>query len=455
MPSSNKIIFWICPECGHNWYSAPNWRFDKKGDSNRVGPCPCCTGKAVHSETAFNSLGVLVPWILDEWDYDNNLVSPKEILPRSHQNINWICKVCDDHWSAKPADRVNKNYSKGTGCPTCSGQKLHRNGNNSLFSLSPEIAKELHPEKNGGISAKEILNGSHDKMWWLCAECEYEWCVPVGNRTGISGTGCAACSNLKIKPDKSNSLALIAPWSIEEWSEKNTGLTPWDIAYSSHKKIWWCCPNCEHEYKAQVNTKVREDGTKFKSCSACVNRVVKPDKSNSLAYLRPDLISEWHSDNPDEPHEITLGSNKMRKWKCRQGHVWNAQVAKRKFHGCNTCAISGFKFYYPASVYVLKIITEHDSFYKSGITNRDANVRMNEILRSAKNAYGSCEVELYYEIRINLGIFAKNIEDYLESNAPRYIPSLIFDGSTECYISDTTEFINMAISEFEYSDFLI
>ena len=456
LPSSNKIVFWICPECGHNWYSAPNWRFDKKGDSNRVGPCPCCTGQAVHSETAFNSLEVKVPWILDEWDYERNDLSPREILPRSHHSIYWICRDCDDHWQAQPAWRVKSDFTPDNGCPCCKGDKLHRNGNNSLLSMYPDIAREWHPEKNGELTPDKVVHGTHQSVWWLCTECHYEWKVPVGSRTGKRQTGCKACDNQVVKPDKSNSLAIVAPWTLKEWNyEKNGDTTPHDLTFSSASMRWWTCPDCGYAFPALVNSRVNSDGSMKNRCGVCANRVVHPDGRNSLATVRPDLVLEWHSENPDSPHDLTFGSNKVRKWICKEGHTWNAPIVRRKISGCKSCAKYGFKRDYPGSIYVLKFQTNEGDFYKAGITNRTVNERMRQIFRSAKKVYKSCEVTKLIDIRFDFGRYPDDIETEIEINGSRYYPSKKFDGYEECYDSNPYDLIMKIIERDKLLDHIV
>ena len=115
LPSSGKMAYWRCSECRHVWNTKPNQRCDSAGNQMYGGGCPCCAGQAVNSETAFNSLESKVPWILEEWDYDLNEVSPNEILPRSHVDIHWICKVCSHDWIAKPGSRVVLNLRRVLG----------------------------------------------------------------------------------------------------------------------------------------------------------------------------------------------------------------------------------------------------------------------------------------------------------------------------------------------------
>ncbi len=456
LPSSNKTVHWKCNTCSHVWKSKPNQRCDARGENKYGGGCPCCSGQVVHSETAFNSLEVKVPWILDEWDYERNDISPREILPRSHQSIHWVCKDCDDHWEAQPAWRVKSDFTPHNGCPCCQGQKLHRNGSNSLSTMYPDIAREWHPEKNGQLTPDKVLHGTHKSVWWLCSECNYEWKVPVGSRTGKQKSGCKACDNQAIKPDKSNSLAVVAPWTLAEWNyEKNGDTTPHDVVFRSSSRRWWTCPECDYVFPAVVYSRVNPDGSMKNRCGVCANRVVHPDGRNSLATIRPDLVSEWHSENPDSPHDLTFGSNKVRKWICKEGHVWNAPVARRKLSGCKSCAKFGFKTDYPASIYVLQIETDVRTFYKAGITNRAVNDRMKQIHRSVTKVLSSCKTTKLRDYRFEFGGIAADIEEEINLRGVRYSPGKKFDGYEECYEVDPTELILEIIQRENLSDKIV
>ncbi|MFU2400132.1 MAG: zinc-ribbon domain-containing protein [Clostridiales bacterium] len=48
--------------------------------------------------------------------------------------------------------------------------------------------------------------------------------------------------------------ALLAKWDIE----RNLPLTPDDVTFGSHKRVWWTCPN-GHSWQAMVYT--RSEGT--------------------------------------------------------------------------------------------------------------------------------------------------------------------------------------------------
>ena len=111
-----------------------------------------------------------------------------------------------------------------------------------------------------------------------------------------------------------NSLSVVHPELIVEWSKKNLPLTPDGITFGSNKVVWWK-GSCGHEW--QTSVKARSKGEKCPICSGA--RAVAG--INDLSTLKPGLASEWSKKNEIKPTEVTVGSHKKVIWKCRLGHV--------------------------------------------------------------------------------------------------------------------------------------
>ena len=77
---------------------------------------------------------------------------------------------------------------------------------------------------------------------------------------------------------------------LREWdAARNGGLTPSDVSFGSHQKIWWRCP-AGHSYDSVVKSRVQGTG-----CPVCAGRVILPDE-NSLAARYPALVAEWDTE---------------------------------------------------------------------------------------------------------------------------------------------------------------
>ncbi|MBQ9778121.1 MAG: zinc-ribbon domain-containing protein, partial [Clostridia bacterium] len=125
-----------------------------------------------------------------------------------------------------------------------------------------DLIKEWNYEKNKDISPETVSLGTHQKMWWRCAN-GHEWKAAVGSRSGNDKVGCPYCSGKKILQGY-NDLATLHPYLVAEWSNKNHPFSPSQIAGQSNKKFWWRCSVCGLEYKASPAHRVCGRG-----CPAC------------------------------------------------------------------------------------------------------------------------------------------------------------------------------------------
>lgn len=131
----------------------------------------------------------------------------------------------------------------------------------------------------------------------------------------------------------SNSLAVMRPELVREWSDKNLPLTPDKITYGSNKIVWWKAA-CGHEW--QTSVKARSGGENCPICSGA--RVI--EGINDLATLKPELMQEWSEKNEIKPTEVSVGSHKKIIWKCKHGHEWEASIKSRTINGtgCPYCS---------------------------------------------------------------------------------------------------------------------
>ena len=114
--------------------------------------------------------------------------------------------------------------------------------------------------------------------------------------------------------------ALLAQWDIE----RNLPLTPDDVTFGSHKRVWWTCPS-GHSWQAMVYT--RSEGA---GCPYCTGRRVTP-KQGGLVNQFPLLAAEWDVEKnaPLTPQDVTTGSHKLIWWGCPKGHSYRSAVKTR------------------------------------------------------------------------------------------------------------------------------
>jgi len=126
--------------------------------------------------------------LLDEWDYNKNVLKPTEIPKGSKKEIWWMCKNGHSYMS------YTYNRIRGVGCPVCAGKKIVP-GFNDLGTLYPELLKDWDYEKNTE-NPMRIAGGSNKKAWWKCHVCGHEWETMVYSRTKMKAK-CPKCSKKK------------------------------------------------------------------------------------------------------------------------------------------------------------------------------------------------------------------------------------------------------------------
>mgnify|MGYP000861570868 CR=1 FL=1 len=319
-PNSARKVWWKCPKGNdHEWDAIIADR------NHGIGCAICSNYKVVKS----NCLATLNPKLAKEWHpTKNGALTPENVHPGSAKKVWWKCTRGDDHeWRAAVYSRTG-----GRGCPICSGRKVVKS--NCLATLNPELAKEWHPTKNGGLTPNAITPNSGRKIWWKCPKGDdHEWEATVYSRT--IGLGCPICSNQKVT--LSNCLTTQNPEVAKEWHPtKNKELTPYDVVAGSGKVVWWKCPKGEdHEWRTSV--KRRNNGF---GCPICIGRKVV--LSNCLATLNPELAKEWHptKNGNRSPFDVRPGSTIKVWWKCSRvdDHIWKTSVKDRtQGTGCPIC----------------------------------------------------------------------------------------------------------------------
>jgi hypothetical protein len=178
---SNKIANWKC-KYGHTW-QAKIYNRTKKNHTT----CPICIGRKAIER---NSFGKMKPELLNEWDYEKNIINPYAIRPGSHTIIYWKCK--NEHsWSTPLYSRSLGSFS----CPFCSNRYTTKE--NSVGFLDPKFMEEWDEIKNRNLDPYSISIKSDIKAWWRCNKDEkHSWKTSISHR--FHGTNCPYCSSINI-----------------------------------------------------------------------------------------------------------------------------------------------------------------------------------------------------------------------------------------------------------------
>ena len=259
-PGSNKKVWWKC-EKGHSFERQIYWMTHNPDSIN----CPVCHNQII--VPGVNDLATTHPELMEEWDFDKNVVKPTEVHSSTNMKVWWKCKKYGHSWDAQIYSRAVMKL----GCPICSNQRLLV-GFNDLETLYPEITKYWNYDKNEKTPKDYIGTQSNKRVWFKC-EQGHEYESAISDFT--NGKRCPVCANKKVVTGI-NDLATTHPSLVDEWDyEKNDELSPEMFTYGSDIKVWWKCKK-GHSWKASINSRVRGNG-----CPICAkeSQVSLPEKA--------------------------------------------------------------------------------------------------------------------------------------------------------------------------------
>lgn len=270
---SNRKIWWINEDCGHEWQMKVETR-------NEHVPCSICDGFIVLP--GFNDLATTHPEIAKEWHSVKNAdLDVKQYGAGSGKKVWWLGD-CGHEWQAI----INNRSGRGNGCIYCAGSAVLQ-GFNDLETSHPELTKEWHPSKNMGLTPKEVSSGSRTKVWWVCKD-NHEWETPVYTRPRHGCPYCSGRNSIKGVTD----LLTVNPLLASEWHpEKNLPLLPSEVKAGTNKRIWWKCKN-NHEWQSQANW--RNNGNGCPICAA--NSFVSKAEQEIADFLKAQGLDVKQTD---------------------------------------------------------------------------------------------------------------------------------------------------------------
>ena len=284
-----------------------------------------------------NDLATTFPELAAQWHPDKNGdLSPSMVTAHSKKKAWWLGK-CGHEWNAEIYSRT-----VGRGCPYCANKKLLR-GFNDLLTLYPQIASEWSVEKNSPLTPSDVVPGTHQKVWWFCKKCGFEWIAEI--RMRVRGTDCPECAKSKMGDTfRSNmidsgaiTLQNAFPELSMEWDyEKNKPYTPGDFTISSSKSVWWKCAKCGNSWNTSISNRTCQQS----GCPVCTHNQILTGY-NDLATLNPDLAKEWHPSKnlPLTPQTVGARSGQNIWWICKFGHEYQCRISDRiRGVGCSKCS---------------------------------------------------------------------------------------------------------------------
>lgn len=301
-----------------------------------------------------------VQYLLEEWhtEYNsdpernpnlNHISSPDHIFPTDTSLVWWKC--CKGHaWQKSVVDRVTAALN-GTdeGCIFCKPEKIDRAKIlvDYCTGAVPEgevdcshLLIEWDYEKNYPLTPQDVKTVAYTKVWWKCKN-GHSWQQLISNRVK-AGVGCPYCGHRKVLQGF-NDLEYLYPEIAKEWDYEKNQKKPSEVTAMSGHRAWWICEH-GHSYEKIISNRTQQG----QGCPVC--RALAGEKGsmlvlgvNDLVTTHPDIALEWNDErNGDlKPTDVKAGSRTIVWWKCRNGHEWQAPVARRtgkRKIGCPGCS---------------------------------------------------------------------------------------------------------------------
>lgn len=253
-----------------------------------------------------HSLADKHPEIAKQWASDlNTPLSPEHFRPQANKKVWWRCEK-GHTWKTTPNIRV----FQGTGCPSCPRKAVPAPADRNLAVITPGLANEWHPEKNGELRPSDMWPNSNHKVWWQCSK-GHEWSATVGSRA--AGSGCPYCYGRYAT--KENNLESQYPELLAEWDrEKNASLNPAEFTPHVGKKVWWRCMK-GHSWQATIYNRAKNRS----GCPACARHVSRKYSIEDINAMANRRGGKCLSD------EYTNCKIKLR-FCCKEGHIWEARA---------------------------------------------------------------------------------------------------------------------------------
>ena len=387
---TNYKVWWKCSK-GHEYEMSPY-------SKTRGSGCPYCANKRVL--IGFNDLATTHPVLVKEWNFEKNKeISPYNITYGSDRKVWWKCEKGHE-WKATIASRAAGNKCPKCAYETQSSlpeKTFYYYLSKCFDDIETNVhLKELKKRELDIYIPSLKLAIEYDGASWhkdasrdsvkdeLCLEngitlirIREEGCAIYNSKVHIINTDYHNSNvnylvqplfdlfklinnifNLDLNPDvdlqrdsmeimeilvsynKEKSFASVYPEYVKYWNyEKNKGVIPDMVSYSTNKKVWWKCSK-GHEFMMTPSAFTRKRATDTECCPYCSNKRIIVGE-NDLVTTQPDIVKEWNYEkNGDlKPQQVSQGSNKKVWWKCSKGHEWQSVISSRVFRhaGCPIC----------------------------------------------------------------------------------------------------------------------
>jgi hypothetical protein len=317
---SGKKVWWLCKK-GHEWKTSVDHR------TRRGSGCPYCrNASSIPELRILAELATIFPSVQHRSKVDGNEIDiyiPEHKVGIEYDGVYW-------HKKKQKQDKEKNTALKDI----CILIRIREKGLSKISSIdlisdSDEIQKQ---------TINELLSVIRNQIPDLPIAVSHAIDTYTASSSWIAQQHFAKLFAARdhINPEESLG-ALYAKLATQWHPTKNGTLRPEYFSPGSNMRVWWKCERGDdHEWQSTIVNRTQGQG-----CPICSNKKVV--RSNSLAYLNPELAEQWHptKNGKLKPSDVTSESARKVWWKCLHGddHVWKATVYSRSHGtGCPICS---------------------------------------------------------------------------------------------------------------------
>jgi len=324
-------------------------------------------------KTVSNSLAVLCPDLMDEWDFEKNRylgLNPYEVVPGSQRKAMFTCKTCGYNRPVRIFSRAGSQDRKPRMCAVCN--KAYHKKTINLMTSYPWLLEYWDGKKNNRAGTKNCvpfaINSLDIEVYWYCKRCQTSWKENIQKQ--IDTACCPECkipwvkgSNFLLEPYESyhkkiididrgiiisnpnriNLMLDVKPELLKEWDQVRNDMLKISaqmISADSKVPVFWGCSICGHEWQESVFDRIHNNT----GCPCCMKNRMSPEH-DTILHTDPGIMKFWDFVGNDEfgvyPNTISRDSNTKCLWICQKcGKSYCATAgdvikAKRKY--CRSC----------------------------------------------------------------------------------------------------------------------
>ena len=354
---SNKKYWFHCDVCNHDFDSSLNNVSGKRWCSYCcVSSRKLCNDKDCNfcfdkSFASYNGKTVNDKFKVDCWHpTKNGNLTPRYITISTGKKYWFKCDNCFHNINIviSGITRVN------SWCPYCSipVQKICNDKscnhcfNKSFASYNGKTANGklkvdcFHPTKNGKLIPRNIAKQYSKNCWFQCDVCQHDfnsslnhitggnnWCSYCANKKMCNGKDCNYCFNKSFA--SYNGKTANGKLKVDCFHPtKNGKLTPIDVYKHTHKKYWFQCDVCNHDFNSSLDTVSGKNRwcpyccipvqklCNKEGCTHCFNRsFASYDGKTANGKLKVDCFHPTKNGKLT-PRDITISSGEKYWFKC-------------------------------------------------------------------------------------------------------------------------------------------